>query len=73
MIFSAPKEKLGDLVLGLEQGGTGSIPTRFTMTPEYRLSPSYGEIARLMGMKKADGTEIKGYTERERKLRLQYR
>ena len=73
IIFSAPREKLGDLVLGLEQRGTGSIPTRFSMTPEYRLSTSYAKIARLMGMKKADGSDIEGYTESERKLALQYR
>lgn len=73
MIFSIPKEKLEDLVLGLEQDGTGAIPTRFSMTPEYRLSVPYAKIARLMGMKKGDGSEIKGYTERERKLALQYR
>lgn len=73
MIFSAPKDKIGDLALGLEQEGTGTIPTRFSMTPEYRLSVSYAKIARLMGMKKADGAEIKGYAESERKMALQYR
>lgn len=73
MIFSAPKDKIGDLALGLEREGTGTMPTRFSMTPEYRLSVSYAKIARLMGMKKADGTEIKGYTESERKMTLQYR
>ncbi len=73
MIFSIPKEKLEDLVLGLEQDGTGAIPTRFSMKPEYRLSVPYAKIARLMGMKKGDGSEIKGYTGRERKLALQYR
>jgi len=73
MIFSVPREKIGDLALGLEQEGTGSIPTRFSMTSEYRLSTSYAKIARLMGMKKADGSEIKGYTAEERRLSLQYR
>ena len=73
MIFSVPKEKIGDLALGLEQKGTGSIPTRFSMTPEYKLSVSYAKIARLMGMREADGSEIKGYTEEERRLDLQYR
>ena len=63
MIFSAPKEKLEDLVLGLEQKRTGAIPTRFSMPPKYRLSVSYAEIARLMGMEEADGTEIKGVRE----------
>ena len=73
MIFSVPKGKIGDLALGLEQKGTGSIPTRFSMTPEYKLSVSYAKIARLMGMREADGSEIKGYTEEERRLDLQYR
>jgi uncharacterized protein (DUF169 family) len=73
MIFSVPKEKIGDLALGLEQEGTGSIPTRFSMKPEYELSPSYAEMARLMGMKRADGSEIGGYTDEERRRALQYR
>ena len=73
MIFSVPQEKIGDLAFGLEQAGTGNIPTRFSMTPEYKLSPSYAEIARLMGMKRADGSEIKGYTEEERRLSLEYK
>jgi uncharacterized protein (DUF169 family) len=63
MIFTIPRKKLEDLILGLEHEGTGKIPTRFSMIPEYRLSVSYAKLARLMGMKKADGTEIKGFTE----------
>jgi len=73
MIFSVPRGKIRDLAFGLEQEGTGSIPTRFSMTPEYKLSTSYAEMARLTGMKKADGSEIKGYTAEERRLSLQYR
>jgi len=73
MIFSVPREKIGDLAFGLEQEGTGTIPTRFSMTPEYKLSTSYAEMARLMGMKRADGSEIKGYTAEELRLSLQYR
>lgn len=73
MIFSVPKEQIGRLANGLEQSGTGSVPTRFSMTPEYKLSTSYGEIARLMGMRRADGSEIDGYTSAERRLSLQYR
>jgi len=72
MIFSIPRDKIGDLAYGLEQEGTGTIPTRFSMTPEYKLSTSYAEMARLMGMKKADGSEIKGYTAEERRHSLQY-
>ena len=73
MIFSVPRDKIGDLAFGLEQDGTGNIPTRFSMTPEYKLSTSYAEMARLMGMKRADGSEIKGYSAEKRRLSLQYK
>ncbi len=73
LIFSVPKDKIERLAHGLEQGGTGSYPTGFSMTPEYGLSESYAEMARLMGMKKADGSEIEGYTGEERRRALQYR
>lgn len=73
MIFSIPKERIGRLAYGLEQKGTGSYPTGISMVPEYELSESYAELARLMGMRRADGSEIKGYTEKERRRRLQYR
>ena len=73
IIFSVPKEQLGRLAYGLEQAGTGSYPTGFSMEPEYKLSESYGEMARMMGMKKADGTEIEGYGKKERERDLQYR
>lgn len=73
MIFSVPKEHLRRLAYGLEQSGTGSYPTGFSMEPEYKLSGSYAEIARMMGMKKADGAEIEGYGKKERERDLQYR
>lgn len=73
MIFSVPKGQIGRLAHGLEQKGTGSYPTGISMVPEYELSESYAELARLMGMRKADGSEIRGYTAEERSLRLQYR
>jgi uncharacterized protein (DUF169 family) len=73
LIFSIPKRQIKQLVQGLRQSGTGSIPTRFSMKPEYRLSESYAEMARLMGMKKADGTEIVGYPINERRLALGYK
>jgi len=73
IIFSVPKEQIGRLAHGLEQRGTGSYPTGISMDPEYELSESYSEMARLMGMRRADGSEIKGYTDAERRLRLQYR
>jgi uncharacterized protein (DUF169 family) len=73
MIFSVPRDKIGELASGLEQRGTGSVPTRFSMAVEYKLSPSYAKVAQLMGMRKADGSEIKGYSEEERRLSLQYR
>jgi hypothetical protein len=72
MICAIPKDKIGRVVHGLEQGGTATIPTRFSMNPEYGLSPSYAEIARQMGQKAGDGSEIKGYSAEERRLELQY-
>lgn len=73
MIFTIPKDMISRVVHGLEQSGTSSIPTGFSMNPEYRLSTSYAEIARQMGQKAADGSEIKGFSSKERKLSLQYR
>jgi uncharacterized protein (DUF169 family) len=73
LIFAVPKKQIGRLAHGLQQTGTGSIPTRFSMKPEYRLSESYAELARLMGMKKADDTEIRGYPASERRLALEYK
>lgn len=73
IIFSVPKDQIGRLAFGLEQEGTGHMPTGFSMTPEYELSESYAEMARQMGMKKADGSEIRGYNGEERRRALQYR
>jgi uncharacterized protein (DUF169 family) len=73
LIFSVPREQIGRLAHGLEQPGTGAIPTGFSMVAEYKLSESYAEMARLMGMKRSDGSEIKGYGYEERKDSLQYR
>ncbi len=73
MIFTAPKSKIKELAHGLEQRGTSNLPTRFTMTPEYMLSKGYAEAARRMGQKRADGSEIVGYDEKDRLLSLQYR
>ena len=73
MIFTAPKSKIGELAHGLEQRGTSSLPTRFTMSPEYKLSNGYADAARKMGQKRADGSEIEGFDEKERLLSLQYR
>ena len=73
MIFAVPKDQIGRLVHGLQQSGTGLIPTRFSMTPEYHLSESYAKMARLMGMNKADGSEIQGFKSEERRLALEYK
>jgi uncharacterized protein (DUF169 family) len=64
MIFTIPVERLEDLVTGLGKEGTGSVPTTPMMVPEYKLGPSYAEMARLMGMKRSDGSEIQGYSEK---------
>ncbi|MCK4318879.1 DUF169 domain-containing protein [Candidatus Bathyarchaeota archaeon] len=73
MIFSIPRDQIARVVEGLEQPGTASVPTRFSMNPEYRLSPGYAEIARQMGQRAADGSEIRGYPAKERRHSLQYR
>lgn len=73
VIFSVPRDQIGRLAFGLEQEGTGRLPTGFSMTPEYELSESYAEMARQMGMRKADGSEIEGYEVEERRRALQYR
>ena len=73
VIFSVPKDQIGRVVRGLEQPGTGAIPTAISMVAEYRLSESYAEIARLMGMKQSDGSPIRGYSAVERRTALQYR
>lgn len=64
IIFTVPRAKLDDLVLGLGKEGTGSVPTTPMMVPEYKLSTSYAEMARLMGMRKSDGSEIQGFSEK---------
>jgi hypothetical protein len=73
MIFSVPGDLLGRVAHGLEQKGTGQMPTGFSMTSEYKLSESYAEMARQMGMKRSDGSEINGYSAKDRKMSLQYR
>lgn len=73
MIFSIPRDQIARVVKGLEKPGTASVPTRFSMNPEYRLSTGYAEIARQMGQRAADGSEIRGYTANERRHSLQYR
>jgi uncharacterized protein (DUF169 family) len=73
MIFSIPREQIARVVEGMEQPGASSVPTRFSMNPEYRLSTGYAEIARQMGQRAADGSEIRGYTAKERRHSLQYR
>jgi uncharacterized protein (DUF169 family) len=73
LIFAVPKDQIGRLVHGLQQSGTGSIPTRFSMTPEYRLSESYAKMARLMGMKKADGSKIQGFKSEELRYALEFK
>lgn len=73
MIFTAPRDKIEGLVHGLDQHGTSTYPTRFTMAPEYKMSKPYAEAARTMGQKRSDGSAIKGYDEKERLLSMQYR
>jgi uncharacterized protein (DUF169 family) len=73
VVFSVPKDQIGRVARGLEQPGTGAIPTAISMVAEYRLSESYAKIARLMGMKRSDGSPIQSFSADDRRNALQYR
>ena len=73
MIFSIPRDLIERVVEGMDQPGTSSSPTRFSMNPEYMLSEGYAEIARLMGQVDSNGEPIKGFGGEDRRLNLQYR
>jgi len=73
MIFSIPRDQIDRLIEGMDQPGTSSAPTRFSMNPEYMLSEGYAEIAKLMGQVDSEGRAIKGYGGKDRRLNLQYR
>ena len=60
MLFAVPAEKLENLVFALKQLTTSLLPIQISTHAEYVLIDHYAEIARLMGMKKADGSEITG-------------
>lgn len=61
MIFSMPPGEAEDLLNGLRHIGESGrrIPFARTLTPEYQLSESYSKIARMLGMRRADGSEIR--------------
>lgn len=61
MIFSLPPEAAEDLLTGLRHiGETGRrVPFGRTLMPEYQMSESYCRIARMLGMRRADGSEIR--------------
>ena len=73
MIFTIPRAQIARVIEGMDQPGTSSAPTRFSMNPEYMLSEGYAEIAKLMGQKDSEGRDIKGYGGKDRRLNLQYR
>ena len=73
MIFTIPRNQIERVVEGMDQPATSSIPTRFSMNPEYMLSEGYAEIANLMGQRNSEGKKIKGYGGEDRRLNLQYR
>jgi uncharacterized protein (DUF169 family) len=73
MIFTIPRDQIERVVEGMDQPGTSSSPTRFSMNPEYMLSEGYAEIAKQMGQVDSDGEPIKGYSGKDRRLSLQYR
>lgn len=60
MIFSFPLNLTEDILSGLKHIGEGGrkIPFGRTMQFEYQMSESYSKIARLLGMTKADGSDI---------------
>jgi len=60
MVFTVPIAKLEALIVGLKQPGTGDMPVKIRTRAEYTLEDNYAELARLMGMKKADGSKIVG-------------
>lgn len=61
MIFSLPQDAAEDLLRGLRHiGETGrQVPFGRTLVPEYQMSESYSKIARMLGMTRADGSEIR--------------
>jgi uncharacterized protein (DUF169 family) len=73
MIFTIPRDQIERVVEGMDQPGTSSSPTRFSMNAEYMLSEGYAEIAKLMGQVDSKSKDIKGYSGKDRRLNLQYR
>ena len=53
LIFSAPRERLEELMVGLRcrDDFRRGQPTSFTFMPEYELQESYVKIARMLGMR----------------------
>jgi uncharacterized protein (DUF169 family) len=63
IIFTIPIAKLDNLVLGLRKRA-GKMPLTPNMVMQYKLSPSAANIAKSLGMKKSDDSEIEGYADR---------
>jgi len=66
LLFTVPAGKLENLVFALKRLTTSLLPIRIPMHAEYMLIDHYAETARLMGMKRADGSEIVGKPREER-------
>ena len=52
MIFSIPKERLEDLMLGIrhfDEAGLG-FPIKFDMRPDYPMMESYLKVGKMIGM-----------------------
>ena len=52
MIFSVPKGKLEDLIMGIrhfDEAGLG-FPVKFTMRPEYPMMEGYRKVGKMIGM-----------------------
>jgi len=52
LLFTAPLEKVEDLIFGLKHISAHALglPVQFTMMPEYELTESYAKIAGMLGM-----------------------
>jgi len=52
LVFTAPTEKVEDLVLGLKALAKygNELPVKFTVMPEYELEESYTKIGKMLGM-----------------------
>jgi uncharacterized protein (DUF169 family) len=58
IILSIPASQMDDFMTGLRKCGK-QLPYAPALMPEYPLPPEYSKMARMLGMTRADGGEIK--------------